>query len=150
MRFTATLEQARKTATGFVVPDEVVEGLGAGRRPKVTVTVGGHSYPSSIASMGGRYMLPVSAANREASGLRAGDEVEVEVVLDDGPRELVVPDDLAAALAAEPAARAFFEGLSYSERRWFTLQVEGAKKAETRRRRVATLTQRLASGRGAR
>ena len=150
MRFTATLEQARKTATGFVVPDEVVEGLGAGRRPKVTVTVGGHSYPSSIASMGGRYMLPVSAANREASGLRAGDEVEVEVVLDEGPRELVVPDDLAAALAAEPAARAFFDGLSYSERRWFTLQVEGAKKAETRRRRVAALTERLASGRGAR
>jgi hypothetical protein len=150
VQFTATLEQARKTATGFVVPEEVVDALGGGKRPKVTVTVAGHSYASSIASMGGRYMLPVSAENRAATGLSAGDEATVEVVLDTAPRELVVPDDLAAALDADPAARAFFDGLSYSERRWFTLQVEGAKKAETRQRRVATLTERLASGRGAR
>ena len=86
--------------------------------------------------MGGRFMLPLSADNRAKAGVAAGDEIEVTVELDTAERVLEVPADFAAALDAEPAARAFFDGLSYSNRSWHTLNVEGAKTAETRRRRI--------------
>lgn len=105
MRFATTIELAGKTATGFEVPAQVVDELGSGKRPAVTVTVGGHRYPSTVAVMGGRFMVPLSAENRTAAGLAAGDEVEAELVLDTAPRELVVPDDLAAAIAADAAAQ---------------------------------------------
>ena len=135
MRFRTTVELGGKTATGFEVPEQVVAGLGGGKRPAVTVTVGGHSYRSTVAVMGGRFLLPLSADNRAAAGLAAGDEVEVELEPDTAPRELVVPDDLAAAIAADPVAQSFFESLSYSNRRRHVLSVQGAKADETRRRR---------------
>jgi uncharacterized protein YdeI (YjbR/CyaY-like superfamily) len=102
----------------------------------VTVTVNGHTYRSTIGSMGGRSMLPLSAENRAAAGVAAGDRVEVDVELDTQPRELAVPDDLAAALAAEPEAKAFFDGLSFSKQQRLVLPIEQAKAAETRQRRV--------------
>lgn len=147
MRFRTTIELGGKTATGFEVPAQVVDELGAGRRPAVTVTVGGHSYPSTVAVMGGRFMVPLSAENRAASGVAAGDEVEVELVLDTAPRELVVPDDLAAAIAADAAAQAFFDSLSYSNRRRHVLSVEGAKTDATRQRRIAKAVEDLRAGR---
>ena len=123
MRFSTTVELGGKTATGMAVPAEVVEALGAGRRPPVTVTVGGHTYRSTIASMGGRFLLPLSAENRTAAGLAAGDPVEVDVELDEAPRAVEVPADLAAALDAAPAARARFTELSYSAQRRHVLAV---------------------------
>jgi len=147
MSFRTTLLTNGKTATGIEVPPEVVEALGAGKRPAVTVTInGGHSYRSTVAVMGGKYLLPVSAENRTAAGLTAGDEIDVELVLDEAPREVEVPDDLTAALDAEPAARAFFDGLSYSNRRRLVLAIEGAKAEETRRRRIAKTVENLAAG----
>jgi VIT1/CCC1 family predicted Fe2+/Mn2+ transporter len=148
MRFTTTVELHGKTATGMAVPPEVVEALGGGRKPAVTVTVGGHSYRSSIASMGGRYLIPLSGERRTAAGVAAGDEVEVEVELDTAPREVEVPADLAAALAAEPAARARFERLSYSHQLRHVLAVEGAKAEATRQRRVAAAVATLAEEAG--
>jgi bifunctional DNA-binding transcriptional regulator/antitoxin component of YhaV-PrlF toxin-antitoxin module len=136
MRFHGTLELNGRTATGVEVPGEVVERLGQGRRPAVKVTINGHAYRSTVASMGGRFMLPVSAENREAAGIAAGDSVEVDVELDTEPREVTVPDDLAEALAANADAKRFFDGLSYSKQRWFVESVTGAKKPETRARRV--------------
>src|SRR5262245_19602048 len=135
MRFRATLETEGKTATGINVPAEVVEALGAGKRPRVKVTINGHSYRSSVAVLGGRYMLGVSAENRAAAGVQGGDGVDVELELDTAPREVTVPSDFAAALDAVPAARATFDGLSYSNKSWHVLQVEGAKSDETRQRR---------------
>ena len=146
MRFEAVIEQSGRTATGIEVPDEVMAGLGSGKRPAVQVTIGGYSYASTVGTMGGRRLLPVSAEVRQRAGVAAGDTVQVEVVLDTAPREVTVPDDLAAALAAAPEARAFFDGLSYSKQRWFTLSVEGAKKAETRERRVAKAIEMLSAG----
>ena len=138
MEFRTVLLLARKTATGLEVPPEVVEALGSGRRPAVTVTInGGHRYPSTVATMGGKFLVPVSAEHRAAAGVQAGDEVLVDLVLDTAPRVLDVPPDLAAALDAEPAARAAFDALSYSNQRRYTLVVEGATAAETRARRVA-------------
>ncbi len=140
------MELGGKTATGFEVPDEVVEALGSGKRPAVTVTVNGHTYRSTVARMGGRYLLPLSAENRAAAGLQAGDEVDVELALDTAPRVVEVPPDLAAALDAEPAVRAAWEKLSYSHQRQHVLAIEQAKAAETRQRRVAKAVEMLRAG----
>jgi hypothetical protein len=147
MRFRATIELAGKTATGFQVPDDVVTALGAGRRPPVRVTIGGHTYRSTVASMGGRFMVGVSAQNRTAAAVAAGDEVDVDLELDTEPREVDVPEDLTAALDGEPEARRFFDGLSYSRKQWFVLRIEQAKKAETRSRRLDEAVTMLREGR---
>ena len=147
MRFRTTIQLEGKTATGFRVPPDVVAALGGGKRPAVTVTIGGHTYRSTVAAYGDVFMLPLAAEHRAAAGVAAGDEVEVELAPDTAPREVEVPADLAAALAAEPEARAFFDGLSYSNRRWFVLSVEGAKTPETRLRRVDKAVAMLREGR---
>ena len=150
MRFSATIDQNGKTATGIRVPDEVVAGLGSSRRPAVRVTLGGHTYRSTIAARGGRFLLPVSADNRAAAGVAAGDRVDVRVALDAEPREVTVPADFDAALEREPEAKRFFTGLSYSQQRWFVLGIEEAKRPETRARRIEKAVERLRSGRGQR
>ena len=137
VRISATLEQHGKTATGVEVPAAVVEELGAGRKPPVVVTINGYQYRSSIAVMGGRFLLPVSAEVRAGAGVAAGDVLEIELALDDAPREVEVPADLAEALAADAEARAAFDALSYSNRRRLVLAVEAAKAPETRQRRIA-------------
>nr|WP_051366161.1 YdeI/OmpD-associated family protein [Hamadaea tsunoensis] len=116
---------------------EMLAGLDGGGRPKVSVTVNGFTFGTSIARMGEDLLLGVSADRREAAGIKAGDVVDVEVVLDTAPRTVDVPDDLAAALKDNPEASAFWDGLSYSARQWHVLQITGAKTAETRTRRVA-------------
>ena len=136
MQFRALVELNGKTATGIPVPEQIVTGLGGGKRPKVQVTINGFTYRSSVGSVGGRAMLPVSAQIRDGAGIAAGDEVEVDLELDTAPREVSVPADAAAALAGTPAARAAFEKLSYSHQsRWIT-SVEDAKTQETRQRRI--------------
>ena len=147
MKFRGILELGGKTATGIEVPAEVVTGLGTSKRPAVQVTINGHTYASTVAVMGGRFMLPVSAENRAGAGIEAGDEIDVELVLDTAPRQVTVPEDLATALTSEPAAKSFFEGLSYSQQRWFVLNVEGAKTAETRQRRIDKSLEMLREGR---
>lgn len=136
MRFQTVLQLNGKTATGFVVPPEIVEELGSGKRPAVIVRIGAHSYRSTIATMSGQYMVGLSAENRAAAGVAAGDRIEVDLELDTAPREVVVPADLAAALARDPAAKARFDALSYSGKRQHTLSVEGAKTEATRQRRI--------------
>ena len=135
MLFKARIELGGKTATGIPVPEEVVLGLGRGKRAPVVVTIGGHSYRSTIAAYSGTYMLPLAAEHRAAAGVQAGQEVEVDVVVDDAPREVEVPEDLARALG-EGSARAEFDRLSYSNQRRIVLSIEGAKTAETRARRI--------------
>ena len=141
--FVTTIDLNGKTATGFRVPVEVVEAMGAGRRPKVTVTLNGHSYRSTVAVYGGVPMLPLSAQNRAAAGVRAGERATVTLELDDAPRTVEIPDDLARALAAEPTARASFEALSYSRRRAHVDAVTSAKRPETRARRIARVVGEL-------
>jgi hypothetical protein len=147
MRFRTTILQGDKTATGIRIPDEIVESLGAGKRPRITVTINGYTYRSSVAVLGGAYMVGVSAENRLGTGVRGGDEVDVEIELDTAPREIVVPEELAAALDAEPAARRTFDSLSHSLKSWHVLQVTGAKTDETRKRRIAKSVETLREGR---
>ncbi len=146
MRFSGEVEPGGKTATGIEVPAAVVEALGSGKKPSVTATVNGHSYRTTVAVMSGRYLISLSAENRAAAGVAAGDPVDVDLKLDTAPREVEVPGDLGAAIAAEPDAAAFFTGLSYSRKRRLVLNVEGAKAAETRQRRIARIVADLAVG----
>ncbi|MFD6166105.1 YdeI/OmpD-associated family protein [Oerskovia sp. NPDC060287] len=144
MRFRTTILQSGKTATGLPVPDDVVTALGAGKRVPVRVTLGGHTYRSSVAPYQGRFMIALSAENRVAARVSGGDEVDVEIEVDDAPREVTVPDDLAAALTAE--ARAAFDGLSFSRRRALVEPIEAAKTPETRQRRIDRAVADLAPG----
>ena len=147
MRFRTTLLQGDKTATGIQVPDEIVEALGRGKRPAVTITINGYTYRNTVAVMGGVYMVGVSAEHRAGAGVKGGDEVDVDIELDTAPRVIDVPEDFAAALDAEPDARRTFDALSYSNKSWHTLQIAGAKTAETRQRRVVKSVSTLREGR---
>jgi Bacteriocin-protection, YdeI or OmpD-Associated/Domain of unknown function (DUF1905) len=147
VRFRTSIQQSGKTATGIQVPEEVIEALGSGKRPAVKVTINGYTYRSTVAVMGGVYMIGVSAENRAGAGVAGSDEVDVDIDLDTAPREVSVPTDFAAALDAEPEARRTFDGLSYSNKSWHVLQVEGAKTNETRQRRIAKSVDILRHGR---
>lgn len=147
MRYRGILHSTGKTTTGFKIPNEMVEQLGGGKRPPVKVTIGSHTWRTTIAPMGGEFWLGVSAENRAGAGLTAGDEVDVEIELDTAPRELDVPPDFSAALDAVPEARTFFDGISYSNRRWHVMNIEGAKTDETRQKRIAKSVEMLREGR---
>jgi hypothetical protein len=129
--------------TGIEVPADVVEALGAGKRPPVVVKVNGFEYRSTVAPMGGRYLLPFSAARRNESGIKGGDAIDVELTLDTAPRTVDVPDDLRAALDASPTAAAGWEKLSNSNRKAQVESVQGAKAVETRARRIAAIVAKL-------
>jgi Bacteriocin-protection, YdeI or OmpD-Associated/Domain of unknown function (DUF1905) len=150
MRYRGVIEGAGKTAAGIEVPVQVLESLGAGKRPPVRVTINGHVYRTSVGSMGGRYLVSCSTENRQAAGVAIGQKVDVAIEVDAQPREVVLPEDFMKELKRETAAHRFFNGLSYSERRWFVLGIEGAKTAETRQRRIVKAVDRLRSGRGQR
>ena len=143
--FRATVELNGKTATGIKVPAEVVERLG-GKRPAVRVTLNGYRYRSTVASMGGEFLLSISAEHRAGAGVAAGDEVDVLLELDSEPRELTVPADLREALTQDLGAMQFFDGLSYSHRQRHVLSVEGAKTPETRQRRINKTLQAMRDG----
>jgi hypothetical protein len=147
MKFRTTLELAGKTATGFRIPADVVEALGKGKRPPVLVTINGYTYRNTVAVYGDEYLLGVSAENRAGAGVAAGDDIEVELELDTAPREVEVPADFAAALDAEPAARRTFDALSYSNKSFHVGGIEGAKTADTRRRRIEKSIAVLREGR---
>ena len=147
MRFRTTILQGDKTATGIQVPAEIVEALGKGKRPPVKVTINGFTYRNTIAVMDGDYMVGVSAENRAGAGVAGGDEVDVDIELDTAPREVAVPPDFAAALDAEPRARATYEGLSNSNKGWHVSAITGAKTDETRQRRIAKSVETLSQGR---
>jgi hypothetical protein len=144
--FTTTLLQAEgKNATGLRVPAEAIAALGTQKRPKVIVYLNDYTYRSTVAAYGDVFMLPVSAEHREAAGVKAGDEVEVTLELDQEPRTVVVPEDLAAALAEQPGAAAAFDALSYSQCKEYARQVESAKAQETRQRRIAGIVAKLSN-----
>lgn len=147
LRFETTLLEEGKTATGFKVPDTIVEALGGGRRPRVTVTINGYTYRNSIAVLGGVHMVAVSAGNRAGANIKGGDPIVVDIELDTEPRTVTVPPDLAAALDADATARQTFDGLSYSNRSWHVLQVTGARTDETRARRIERSMTALREGR---
>lgn len=143
MRFRTTILTEGKSAAGIQVPPEIVEGLGQGKKPPVRVTINGHTYRSSIASMNGVFMVGVTNEFRKASELAGGDKVDVEIELDTEKREVTVPPDLAAALEGDAEARQFFDGLSYSNKRRIVEPIGEARTPETRQRRIEKSIEKL-------
>jgi hypothetical protein len=133
--FRSTLK-ATGDNTGIVVPSDALETLGAGKRPAVMVDVNGYAYATTVGAMGSESLIPVSAAIRKATGLAGGDAIHVTITLATAPRDVHMPDDFAAALNGVPATRAFFEALSNSLQRFHVDNINGAKSAETRQRRI--------------
>jgi bifunctional DNA-binding transcriptional regulator/antitoxin component of YhaV-PrlF toxin-antitoxin module len=147
MRFKATIQLDGKTATGIHIPEEVVEGLGGGKRPPVRATINGHAYRTTVAPVRGESKIPVSAEVRERVGVSAGDEVDVEVELDTEPREVAVPQDFAEVLERDAELRRTFDGLSRSKKRRLVDPIGQAKTAETRQRRIDKAIDALREGR---
>ncbi|HEX7133666.1 MAG TPA: YdeI/OmpD-associated family protein [Iamia sp.] len=136
--FRTTLWSAGGNNVGIVVPEEVVAAFERGKRVPVVVTIDGdYQYRNTIAAMGGQLLISFNSQTRAATGLGAGDEVEVRLDVDDAPRVVEVPADLAAALAADPAAAAAWAALSYSKQRAHAEPITAAKTDETRARRPA-------------
>ena len=144
MHFRATVVLGGKTATGIQVPDEIVTALNGGRRPPVVVMLGGYSYRTTVASMGGAFWIPLAAEHREAAGVQADQEVDVVLELDTAPREVSLPDDLAAAM--DEPARTTFAGLAPSHKKEWVRWVEEAKKPETRAARIEKTVESLREG----
>jgi len=142
MRFETTMSLSGNN-TGIEVPPEVIEALGAGRKPPVTVNVNGYEYRSTVAVMGGRYLIPFSSDKRAATGIQGGDPIVVDVEVDVAPRTVGVPDDLAAAIDAAPGAREGWERLPPSHKKAHVSAVESAKAAETRQRRIGKTIEAL-------
>ncbi|MBI4920442.1 MAG: DUF1905 domain-containing protein [Devosia nanyangense] len=135
--FRTELLQSGGNTTGFEIPPKVVEALGAGRKPKVTVTLNGRfSYPNTVAVMGGKYMIGVSQERRAAAGVEGGEMIEVTLELDTAPRVMEVPPDLQRALDKDRAAKTYFATLSYSNQRRHIDPINEARTAETRARRI--------------
>jgi bacteriocin resistance YdeI/OmpD-like protein/uncharacterized protein DUF1905 len=144
MRFQSRVELGGKTATGIPIPDEVIEALGSSRRPPVTITINGYTYRTTAVRMGGRFFVPLSAENRDGAGVAAGDDITLDIQADTTPREVALPDDLAAAM--DDAARAAYDGLSYTHRKEWVRWVEEAKRPETRATRIEKTVAGLRAG----
>jgi hypothetical protein len=144
MEFRATVVLGGKTATGIQVPDEVVEKLGSGKRPPVVVTIGGYSYRTTVAAYTGSYWIPLAAEHREAAGVAAEQEVDVAIEMDTAPREVTLPDDLAAAM--DDGARSAFDALAFTHKKEWVRWVEEAKKPETRTTRIEKTVAGLKAG----
>ena len=142
--FSTTIQQAEdSTATGIQVPPGVVAAFGKGKKPKVLVTLNGYTYRSTVAVMDQRFKVPVSAEHRQGAGVQAGDHVNVTLEVDTEPREVEVPDDLAAALDADPRVRSAFDALAYSHRKEHVRAVQDAKQPQTRQRRIDKVVEML-------
>lgn len=138
MKYQATVIPSGN-ATAVEIPAEVMKGLGPEVRPLITITINGHSWRSRVALMRGQRLVGISGANRAAAGIAEGDQVEVELERDEAPREVAEPTDLAAALDRAPAARAAFDRLPFGLKRKHVADIENAKSAEARSRRIARL-----------
>lgn len=144
--FRTTIQTAGKTATGIAIPPDVIAALGTSKRPAVKVTMNNQTYRSTVAVMGGQFMVSVSAQHRELTGVAGGDEVDVTLELDTESRYVVLPKDFADALQDAPVAKEFFATLSTSNKGWHITSIEGAKTPETRARRLAKSIELLRTG----
>lgn len=135
-KFKTILQAAEeKNVMGIIVPAKIVEALGSGKRPKVVVALKGYSYRSTVAVMGGQFMLPLAKEHREGAKVKGGDKVEVELTLDTAPREVEAPKDLASALKKAGLTKEF-AALSFTHRKEHVRAIEEAKQPETRLRRI--------------
>ena len=147
LRITTTL-QPRGPAAAVVLDDDQVAAIGEGaKRFPVVATIGAYTWRTTVTRMGGEFLLGMSKAVRQGAGAEAGGTVEVLVELDTAPREVEVPEALAAALAGDPVAKAAYDGMAYTHRKEYARWIAEAKKEDTRDRRVAQALEMLREGR---
>jgi uncharacterized protein DUF1905/bacteriocin resistance YdeI/OmpD-like protein len=146
MRFRTKILQSGKTATGIEVPAKVVAALGSSKRPPVRATINGYTYRSTVAVMGGTYMLGISDDVRKAAGVAGGDTIDVDLELDSAPREVELPADFAAALNRDAKAKKFFAGLSFSKKTILVRALD-VKAVDVRKERIAKTVEQLGEGR---
>jgi Bacteriocin-protection, YdeI or OmpD-Associated/Domain of unknown function (DUF1905) len=142
--FHTTILKTGKNTAGIEVPEEIIEKLGSGKRPLVRVTIKKYTYRSAVAVMGSKFMIALSAENRQAAGVQGGDKMEVTIELDLEPRTVEIPKDLKSALIGAGALEAF-ENSAPSMRKEYVRQVEEAKAQETRERRISKIVEKLKS-----
>ncbi len=147
MRFRAKILQSGKTAAGIEVPAKVVAALGSSKRPPVRATINGFTYRTSVASMGGKFMVGVPPEFRDGAGVAAGDVVDIDLEMDTEPREVSIPPDFAAALSQDSEAKQFFESVNYSNKRRLVTAIEAIKSPEARHRRIEKTIEQLREGR---
>ena len=146
IRFRAQL-QARGPAAAVVLDEAQVAAVGEGaKRFPVVATVNGYTWRTSVMRMGGEFLVGLNREVRDGAGVQAGDEAEVSLELDLAPREVEVPEPLAAALAADPQAAARFERMAFTHRKEYARWIADAKRDETRERRVAQAVEMIRSG----
>jgi hypothetical protein len=146
IRITATLVP-RGPAAAVVLDQATVEQVGEGaKRFPVVATVNGHTWRTSITRMRGEFVLGLGRAVRQEAGVEAGDTVQVELELDEAPREVEVPPALSVAFEGDPSARAAFAALAYTHRKEYAVWVQEAKREDTRERRVAQALEMLRAG----
>ena len=146
MKFKTTLLKAGKTATGFEIPAEIVEGFGVGKKPPVRVTINGYTYRNTVAVMGGVYMIGVSAEHRKGAQVEGGDEIEVKLELDTEPREVEVPAAFKVILDKNTWMKEAFDALSYSKKKAIVVPIVEAKGEDTRNRRIVKAISVLKDG----
>lgn len=136
MKFKTTILQTGNN-TGIEVPEKILEELGGGKRPLVIVTLNdNYTYQNAVAKMGDKFMISLSAENRQKANLKGGDKVEVTLELDLAPRTVEVPNDLQKALDKYSTAKTHFEKLAPSKKKAIVLSIQDAKTEETRTRRI--------------
>ena len=146
MRFRTKILPAGKTAAGIEVPAKVVAALGSSKRPPVRATINGYTYRSTVAVMGGAFMLGISEEVRKGAGVSGGDMIDIDLELDDKPRDVELPPDFAAALGRNAKAKKLFEGLSYSKKNVLVRALD-VKAADVRNERIAKTVEQLKEGR---
>ena len=146
IRFRAQL-QPRGPAAAVVLDDAQVAVVGEGaKRFPVAATINGYTWRTSVARMGGEFLLGLNREVRQGAGVDVDDEVDVSIELDVAPREVEVPEALAAALATDPQAEASFEGMAFTHRKEYARWIDEAKRDETRQRRVSEALELLRQG----
>ena len=141
---TVTVQIHREGSMCFIpVPFDPKPVFGKIRAP-VKVTINGHTYRSTISSMGNYHCIPLRRSNREAAGLDGTEKLAVTIELDSEVREVTLPADLREALLANPASFSAWQQLSYTHRREHVEALQNAKKPETRGRRLSSTLRFLA------
>lgn len=148
--FRAVIEQSGSGGAYVAVPFDVEAAFGKKRVP-VRASIEGEPYRGTLVRMGGPdHILIVLKEIREKIGKKPGDEVEISLEEDREPRVVELPPDLAAALQADPAAREFYDRLSYTHRKEYVRWIEEAKREQTRSDRVVRTLEMLKAGKKAR
>lgn len=135
LKFKTTVLQSGNN-TGLVVPENILEELGGGKRPLVVVSVNDYVYRSAIAKMGDKFLISLSAENRANAKVKGGDEVNLTLELDTAPREVELPSEFAAALNKNKTAKSAFDKLAPSKKKAIVVSINDAKTEETKTRRI--------------